>query len=363
MTIVGMDDLAAVSMTETLPTLTWETAADWDAAVSESGVVHESTPNTDHTDATVVKQGYPVANPLFATDLVGYWPLHEDAGTTANDFSGNANDGTITGATLGATGILGTSAYSFDGVDDYVSLPNFGSDWTELSLLGFFRCDDDGREQRHSITAQKPNLSLRMHAGGTIDNLRVIVNGSVDNGDLTVSTDLSALNHICVTVAENGTMRVYVNGAEVGSDPVGSFATWSGENNIGRNRDGSGNYYTGMAAGYTVVNRQISGSEVQQHYDIAATAGQLVTATKQFSTATTPDLQNLDYVLNGQSIDLSVIGSPGTADEEINTVTLDGGTSYTLSWVSSHQDFRVNPDISTTDKTTTATINRVELVE
>lgn len=67
---------------------------------------------------------------------------------------------------------------------------------------------------------------------------------------------------------------------------------------------------------------------------------------KSFSNSQTPDLQNLDYDLNGSDATLTVYGSPGTASEETNQVTLDGSTSYSLSWSSSHTDFKVRPDMT-----------------
>ena len=54
-------------------------------------------------------------------DHIGYWPFNGNA----NDESGNANHGEESGATL-ATDRFGkeNSAYSFDGVDDYIEVPN-----------------------------------------------------------------------------------------------------------------------------------------------------------------------------------------------------------------------------------------------
>jgi hypothetical protein len=51
--------------------------------------------------------------------LVGYWPFCGNA----NDASGNGNNGTVNGATL-TTDRFGSanSAYSFDGIDDYISI-------------------------------------------------------------------------------------------------------------------------------------------------------------------------------------------------------------------------------------------------
>jgi len=54
--------------------------------------------------------------------LVGYWSFNEGNGTTANDSSGNHNDGAIYGANW-TDGKFG-KALSFDGIDDYVAVPS-----------------------------------------------------------------------------------------------------------------------------------------------------------------------------------------------------------------------------------------------
>lgn len=61
--------------------------------------------------------------------LVGYWPFNGNA----NDESGNGNNGTVNGATLTSdrNGIA-NSAYSFDGVNDYIEVPHSNS----ISIIG-----------------------------------------------------------------------------------------------------------------------------------------------------------------------------------------------------------------------------------
>jgi hypothetical protein len=102
--------------------LTWETAADWDAAQSESGVVHDSFGDRVGSE---IWQGYP-ADPLGDGSIQRYIPLDEDSGAsggTAADVSGNNNDHTYQVTSLGNTGILGSTCPSFDGNDDYVGGP------------------------------------------------------------------------------------------------------------------------------------------------------------------------------------------------------------------------------------------------
>ena len=53
-------------------------------------------------------------------NLVGLWHLNETSGN-AIDSSGNGNDGTVTGATQGSTGLWGTTSYNFNGSTDFIS--------------------------------------------------------------------------------------------------------------------------------------------------------------------------------------------------------------------------------------------------
>ena len=77
-----------------------------------------------------------VAVSISEEGLIGYYPFNGNA----NDESGNNHHGTVYGATL-ATARFGNpnSAYSFDGIDDYVEIPdhtnfNFGIGGFTVSL-------------------------------------------------------------------------------------------------------------------------------------------------------------------------------------------------------------------------------------
>ena len=75
---------------------------------------------TASTTATVAQNGNLPTN--LQTGLIGYWPFNGNA----NDVSGNANNGTVYGATLAADRFgNANSAYSFDGVDDFIESSNF----------------------------------------------------------------------------------------------------------------------------------------------------------------------------------------------------------------------------------------------
>jgi hypothetical protein len=63
------------------------------------------------------------ANPTPAPGLVGHWTFDETTGSSASDSSGNSNTGTLVNGPIRSAGYRGR-ALSFDGVNDYVTIPN-----------------------------------------------------------------------------------------------------------------------------------------------------------------------------------------------------------------------------------------------
>jgi hypothetical protein len=83
--------------------------------------------------------------------LKGYWPFNNNA----NDVSGNGNNGTVNGATLAIdrNGIA-NSAYSFDGIDDYITIineNNFDFGTSDFAISVWIKTSDvsiDGQYRR-----------------------------------------------------------------------------------------------------------------------------------------------------------------------------------------------------------------------
>src|SRR5262245_18641157 len=59
-------------------------------------------------------------------DLVAHWKFDESSGSTPADATSNRNDGKLTNGPTWASGYIG-GALSFDGVNDYVEVPNSAS--------------------------------------------------------------------------------------------------------------------------------------------------------------------------------------------------------------------------------------------
>lgn len=351
--------------------IVWETASDWDSAVSESGVVHESVTNTDHEDATIVKQGYNIKNPYLSSNLIGYWPLGEDSVGTVYDFSGYNNDGSVDSATLNQTGVLGTSAYEFNGVDNKVTVPSSSSlrsptNTNEITICAWVKPQYTEMDSRGTVCSKSGTYYLFVTSSGNISIYTF--NNSGDNSSFFKSTGTIPENtwsFICGVQESDGTRRAYINGQE---DSSGSFTGEIGEsgvNDIGIGAEyDNRRYFDGKICYPMVFDQAVSPSKLQRLYDVVDKPGSLETATKSFDAPVTPDL-TADMALNGaSSFDVDVIGSPsGSAETQTVTVDTDGTATYSASWASSHSDFRVRPKPANDgDVTVTPTVNSLELV-
>lgn len=370
MAIESLGDIADVSVSKAVSpsSKTWETASDWDSAVSESGVAHEAVPNTAHSDASTVQMGYSYSNPPAAADLELLLPLDESAGSTAYDASGNNRDGDITGTNVvGQSGDLGTGGHDYSFGE--VTLTGEGSalsGYSELTVAALINPDNvpNGNFQRivaHDGASTNNDQAYQLLVDDGTANVGWRVNTGGFHGSLSFASISANTWHLVGGTYDGSQVTGYRDGTSVN---IGSTS-----GNISDNQDdpqvgsqpGSTRNFDGVVGIVWVWSTALTDQQMQSLYDVYNSQSTLTTATKSFASPVKPDLQNLSYSLNGQSIDLDVIGSPGTASEEVVTQSLGGASSYSLSWSNSHTDFRVKIKLSTTDPTQTPTVSRVEL--
>lgn len=243
---------------------------NWNESQSEDGVVHQSTTNTDHNDASELKQGYDYANfNEIEPTPIGCWPLHEDSGSTAYDISGT-NDGTYNGPTLGQEGILNTSSASFDGTDDYVNVGNtfsVANSSFSVSMWVYPR----------SVSGFRPVAKRKNASGGGF--LMYWNDGQSDfvwwvDGDLvdTKSLTTDEWNHF-VGVYDNsdGSLIFYRNGNEVNSGTSSGLSTDDGEFEIGR--DAGYANADALIGDVRIYDIALTQSEIQTLYDVVASQG------------------------------------------------------------------------------------------
>lgn len=350
----------------------WATDIAWDNAQSESLVHHEQPAGTDWAAADTVELGYPSHDGGGAA-LEGYWPLDEDSGSTANDVSGNGHDGSVSGATLGEPGILGTTAYSFDGTDDGVTVSGFNWDGGPVTVA-FWNYVPAAETQEASAFGGGDTGDNRFQAHAPYSNDVLYWDYGDTSGDGRISTDyssyLDAWTHVAlVSEGASGSFKgIYLNGTEIttgtASDGTGSLTQ---DFYIGRRNDGR--YHRGEIDDFRVYSRVLSQSEIQTLAHGDSPTGSLTTGTRTATDSTTPTQLRTTSSLGGGSIDIVVsedTDQDGTA-ENSQTVTLAGGTDETNSLSGfaggSGVDYWADIDMTVSAPTDTApTLDKAEIV-
>jgi serine protease inhibitor len=244
------------------------------------------------TTATVAQNGNLPAN--LQTGLVGYWPFNGNA----NDVSGNANNGTVNGATL-TTDRFGNvnSAYSFDGVSNKIQTSNSPSiSFTNDFTLSAWKYEENSNQDYHTIISKRLNgnwsynLVISKILGGSNLEQNKVFTGRRNNGGAQTEYRFSNVNaqegnweHILVTVSNN-VINFYVNGQNAGYVngyngnngyvPFGNTFTipmidQSVGLTFGDNNDGGSEHFKGKIDDITIYNRALSPTEILILYNQA----------------------------------------------------------------------------------------------
>jgi len=207
--------------------------------------------------------------------LIAYYSFSGNA----NDESGYGHNGNVYGATLTIDRFVNpNSAYSFDGVDDYI---DFGSgistlfdSWDSFTLAAWIKHSEsstfDSIIARHDDRKGTFNYAI-----GVIDNKFVLIadQSYVDSRWLRSNTVLTdGLWYHVVGVYYNKNMTVYVNGTEDESDifPAGGIGDLTASLYIGKTGYWSGypddRYFSGVIDEVKIYNRALTDSEVYDLY-------------------------------------------------------------------------------------------------
>jgi len=160
--------------------------------------------------------------------LVGLWHLDEGTGKTAYDSSGLGNDGTLSGGRFGG-------ALSFDGVNDYVSVPDdasldFGTGnftieaWIKVSGAAIVSNKEYGVVNKNTTFQFTPGWGIEVTTyspatGADFGIVFLITQGKWANAAKVVKTSSMTADvwHHIAGVRNGTTIYVYFDGAEVGT--------------------------------------------------------------------------------------------------------------------------------------------------
>lgn len=219
--------------------------------------------------------------------LVGYWPLREDSGSTAEDYSGNGNDGTINdggdSTVPGDSNLLGGSTYSFDGSNDNVVTTYTPPQNADFSVAFWFKSS--------SSSGNEPLVNSWSGGGSTGivigvpnhwvsgDNfcfgIRDTENGDADNVQTDSGFGDGNWHHaVCIRRynPSNGAdqLSIYIDGEDVSTTNERSQTCDSlGTNDLrfGDNPD-QGYNYGGNLAEVRFYNHALSEAEIQYLYTV-----------------------------------------------------------------------------------------------
>ena len=298
--------------------------------------------------------------PTNPESLVGFWPFDNRSGSVAYDYSGNRNNGTLTlmnttgNSTSGwqdaANCEAGRSCLLFDGVDDVVEIANSPSlnPANQITVSFWLKRTGDPFIHPLSKTYQGDKDQYEFYAPS--NSLGFYVNTSTSLSSVSSPGYTLTLNdtwyHV-VGVYDGSYIRLFVNGAEVGSGTAltGVMVDNGEPLTIGARRNGYG-YFNGTIDEVMVFNRSLSAAEILALYEtsakkLIATGTQTITTktnvsvvlsnpagrTKFDDVKVTRDRNKLTFIIPYDGIDINSTLRVGKGEHQIEILHM--GTNAT----------------------------------
>ena len=211
-----------------------------------------------------------VQNGLVLNLDAGNTSSYPGTGTTWTDLSGNNNNGTLVNG-VGYNSANGGSLV-FDGVDDYINLGSFFnyqnftiSLWvypgtTQVQYADIF---DNNHTGSRNFVLQQNNTNVNQYGFGVFDGSGCISCSS----DITLAAN--TWTHLSYTFTPSDRVITYLNGQMYSQGPLAnnrnilyqsqnlSIARWSA----------GGRHWNGRISNFSVYNRVLTDSEIQQNYN------------------------------------------------------------------------------------------------
>lgn len=205
--------------------------------------------------------------------LAGRWTFDENAGTTANDISGNANTGTLGGGTLPnwTTGHHGY-ALNFDGLSGYVGCGNGASlRPTNITIASWCYITNNGTAAGCNIVTRWKDPGQAGYVLKTLSTTRRIrfifsSDGSYNPANDTTSSGAIALNewhHVAETF--DGTQSIaYIDGVADHTNLTAASSIFASTASVylGADVDAATAYFPGILDDVRVYNRALPALEV-----------------------------------------------------------------------------------------------------
>jgi hypothetical protein len=200
--------------------------------------------------------------------LIGFYPFNANA----NDESGNSNNATISGVKQ-VSDRFGNSnkAYSFNGISNYITLPNTYDSLPRTINLWFNIADTDYSDWKYIYVSDNPKLKkgaciLEFKAFNGILKLLIAAGDSKDTVDILKNTWYNASLYVGV----DKSVKFYLNGNLIESKTLNTYLTSvNGLNKIvlGAARSASERFFKGLIDDLRFYNRELSQNEIEIIYN------------------------------------------------------------------------------------------------
>ena len=195
-------------------------------------------------------------------------PFDEGSGSIANDFSGNNNNGSITGATW-VNGVF-KDALDFNGSSDYVSIPNSASlnpPSITLSAWVKWNINPSSGNQWSSIINKDSDSQYRLHHNSNNSLFEFAIRTS--SGARWVVSETSPVQgvwYFLVGTYNGSSLKIYVNGQLEGEiSHSGDILVSTSDVRIG-SRSSNDRYFNGVIDKPQIYNRELTAGEIIDLY-------------------------------------------------------------------------------------------------
>jgi hypothetical protein len=216
----------------------------------------QTAPDWREEASTTIKEG-----------LVGHWTFNEGSGTTAYDYSGNNNHGTLSNPNWPQ----GEGwALDFDGTDDYIDAGNDASlnFTTEDFTTGFWIKVGEVTDTYGGIVADYNTGQGWIIAIAGANQALAFYDAPTDTWNNSVTSPLNdGLYHHVVTVKEGTILYVYLDGIEVNQISVSAVFDSDINESIEIGRYTDDRNYDGQIDDVRIYNRALSASEISDLYN------------------------------------------------------------------------------------------------
>lgn len=322
--------------------ISWSTAQDWDESQTTTGISHSSKSDSDQVNDTL-KIGFPTKD-LRGDDLVSYYALDDentpyDNSITGETLSTNSNITTV-------RGLLNSGAAYFDGSKKATSTDSFidtSTDFTTSFWVYPTNIPSSEAQGQQTLLSLNNTLSVQLIDGGEL-YLQTETDEGTRNATVSTAIEQDKWSQITVRYDRSASSLTGFVGDGIGTQASlqssidGSAARWS----IGGQTSSNQNNYTGRLDELRTYERLVSPFQLRRQIG-SPTIETLQTGQKSFNESINPAslLLRSKHDLNGQSVNLSVIGEnggrsgsvvlePQKQDYRIDTGSLTESQSFTI---------------------------------